>query len=115
MSEANAESTGKIAILVTFGSEESALGCARALVEEGLVACAQLDAPIRSIYRWQGAICDEAEWRLMLKTRRDLFEPTRARIRQLPPYDCPQIVAVDIAEGHAPYLYWIDACVRPIG
>ena len=51
----------------------------------------------------------------MLKTRRDLFEPTRARIRQLHPYDCPQIVAVDIAEGHAPYLDWIDACVRPIG
>ncbi|MDR0966745.1 MAG: divalent-cation tolerance protein CutA [Myxococcales bacterium] len=100
--------TDKIAILVTFGTEETALVCARTLVAERLVACAQLDAPIRSIYRWQGTICDEREVRLVLKTRRDRFEVVRGRILQLHPYACPQIVALNIEAGHRPYLDWID-------
>lgn len=104
--------TDKIAILVTFDSQESALSCARALVEERLVACAQIEAPIRSLYRWQGALCDEEEVRLVLKTRRDHFERARARIAQLHPYECPQIVAFDIAAGHAPYLDWVDESLR---
>ena len=102
-------------VYVTVPDEAEARHIARTLVEAQLAAGVNILHGANSIYRWQGAICDEAEWRLMLKTRRDLFEPTRARIRQLHPYDCPQIVAVDIAEGHAPYLDWIDACVRPIG
>lgn len=104
--------TDKIAILVTFDRQEGALTCARALLEERLVACAQIDAPIRSLYLWQGALCDEVEVRLIFKTRRDLFEQACARIAQLHPYECPQIVALDIAAGHAPYLDWIDESLQ---
>ncbi len=107
------EKTDRIAIVTTFDSEARALACARALVEERLAACAQIDAPIRSIYRWQGALCDEREVRLVLKSRRDLFDRACARIAQLHPYDCPQIVAFDIAAGHPPYLEWMGEGLEP--
>lgn len=100
--------TDKLVVLVTFGSEAAALECARALLAERLAACAQLDAPIRSLYRWQGELCDEPEVRLVLKTRRDRFDALCARVAALHGYDCPQIVALAIERGHGPYLDWID-------
>ena len=63
-----------IVVFVTCGSEEEALKIANALVESRLAACANLVAPIRSIYRWEGRIWDEKEWLLIIKTQRDRFE-----------------------------------------
>ena len=59
-----------IVVFVTCGFEEESLKIARAVVEERLVACANMVSPLRSIYRWEGKIWDEREWLLIIKTQR---------------------------------------------
>ncbi len=99
--------TDVILVLVTAPSTDKAAELARALVEEGLAACGNILPGLRSIYRWEGKVQDEAEVLLLLKTRAALFEPLRARIVALHPYQVPEVLRVDVAEGHAPYLAWI--------
>ncbi|AKQ65098.1 Periplasmic divalent cation tolerance protein cutA [Myxococcus hansupus] len=104
--------TDAIIVLVTAPSTDKAAELARALVEEQLAACGNLVPGVRSIYRWEGHVQDEAEVLLILKTRAALFEPLRARIVELHPYDVPEVLRLDVADGHAPYLSWILASTR---
>ena len=100
-----------IIVMVTAPSADVAAGLARPLVEEGLVACCNIVPGVRSIYRWEGQICDDAEVLMIMESLAERFESLRARIEALHPYSCPKIVSVDIAEGHAPYLSWVAANV----
>lgn len=96
-----------IVVLVTCGSEEEALKIANALVESRLAACANLVAPIRSIYRWEGRIWDEKEWLLIIKTEKHKFEELERRVKSLHSYSVPEIISLPIVEGSSAYLNWI--------
>jgi periplasmic divalent cation tolerance protein len=96
-----------IVVFVSVGSEQEALTIARTLVEARLAACANLFAKIRSIYRWEGKICDEPECYLIIKTRQNLFQELKERITALHSYDVPEIIALPILEGLESYLKWI--------
>ena len=80
---------------------------ANTLVDEKLVACANILPGLRSIYRWEGKRCDEAEVLCLMETRLDLFPALRDRIATLHPYQVPEIIALPLAAGSAPYLDWI--------
>lgn len=80
---------------------------ASALVDERLVACVNILPGLRSIYRWEGKLCDDAEVLCLMKTRLDLFPALRDRIAILHPYQVPEIIALPLAAGHAPYLDWV--------
>ena len=95
-------------VFVTCGSEDEALKIARALVEEKLAACANMISPLRSIYRWEGKICDEKEWLLLIKTRQSRFEDLAKRVKALHSYSVPEIIALPITEGSPAYLNWIS-------
>ncbi len=97
-----------IVILVTCGSEEEAVRIAQALVEEHLVACANIVSPIRSIYRWEGKIWDEREWLLLLKTQRKRFAEIESKVKSLHSYAVPEIVSLPILEGTPSYLQWLE-------
>ena len=97
-----------IVVFVTCGSEEEALKTGRTLVEERLAACANIISPLRSIYRWEGKICDEKEWLLVIKTRQSLFEDLAKRVKAIHSYSVPEIIALPIAEGLPAYLTWIS-------
>jgi periplasmic divalent cation tolerance protein len=99
-------------VLVTFPDRERALATARALVEEQLAACVNVLGDVRSIYRWDGRVHDEAEVLCVIKTRRELFETLRARVVALHPYDVPEVIALGIDEAHGPYLEWLVAQVK---
>jgi len=99
--------TEALVVLVTAPSAEKAAELARAVVEERLAACGNVLPQIRSIYRWQGAVHDEPEALLVLKTTEALFERLRARVVELHPYETPEVLALPVAAGHAPYLAWI--------
>lgn len=101
-----------VTVLVTVGSEEEAVGIARAVVEERLAACANLVPGIRSIYRWKGEIWDTEERLLIIKTRATLFASLQSRIRQLHSYEVPEIVALPITAGLADYLDWVLESTR---
>ena len=94
-------------VLVTAPDTEVGARIARALVEEGLAACANLVPGVRSIYRWEGAVHDDAEVLLILKTRAALSAAVAARVRALHPYQLPEVIALLVAGGSEPYLAWL--------
>ena len=104
--------SGAILVLVTAPDAEKAAELARSLVEERLAACGNVLPGLRSIYRWQGKVEDEAEALLLLKSTAERFEALRARIVELHPYDYPEVLRFDVAGGHTPYLEWIVSSTR---
>jgi periplasmic divalent cation tolerance protein len=96
-----------LVVLSTFPDAETAARVARTLVDERLAACVNLLPAVRSIYRWQGAISDDAESLAIIKTTADRYAALAARITALHPYQVPEIVALPLADGHPPYLAWL--------
>lgn len=94
-------------VLVTAPDVDTAAGLVRTLVEERLAACGNLVPGVRSIYRWEGKICDEAEVLLVLKTTAPLADALRDRILALHPYACPEVLVLPVEGGHAAYLAWV--------
>ena len=103
---------GVLVVMVTAPSADKAAEIARALVEERLAACGNVVPQLRSIYRWEGAVQDEAEALLLLKTTRARLEALRARVLSLHPYQVPEVIALPVEGGHAGYLAWIAAGTR---
>jgi periplasmic divalent cation tolerance protein len=101
-----------IVVLVTCGSEEEASKIGRSLVEEHLAACVNIISPVRSIYRWEGKVCDEKEWLLIIKTRSQRFEVLEKRIKALHSYSVPEIISLPIQEGAASYLDWLTEMTK---
>ena len=95
-------------IYLTASSREEASRIARTLVEEKLVACANILGEGASIYRWQGKVEEAMEAFVIAKTRKDLADKAIKRIQELHSYDVPCAVAYDMAAGLPPYLKWID-------
>jgi periplasmic divalent cation tolerance protein len=99
--------TDALVVLVTTPSADQAAALARALVEERLAACGNVIPGLRSIYRWEGQVQDEPEALLVLKTTRSRFEALRERVLALHPYEVPEVIALPVEVGSAPYLAWI--------
>ncbi|MFH1569695.1 MAG: divalent-cation tolerance protein CutA [Gemmatimonadota bacterium] len=95
-----------IAVFTTIGNLEQARGLARALVERGLAACAQL-SQIESFYVWDGALQQDPEVRIVLKTTDDLYDEVEKALRELHPYELPAIHAVALDRVHEPYAQWV--------
>ncbi|MBF0096056.1 MAG: divalent-cation tolerance protein CutA [Magnetococcales bacterium] len=98
-----------ILIWSTLPKEEMALQLGQQLVEEQLVACAHLLPAGRSVYRWQGALQQEVEWTLLLKTRESLYSQVERRLRELHPYEVPEIMATAVVQVWQGYLDWVQA------
>ncbi len=105
--------TDVILVLCACPDAEKAASIARTLVEERLAACGNVVPGLRSIYRWQGRVHDEPEALLLLKSTRGAFEALRARVVALHGYEVPEVIALPIEAGHAPYLAWVAGEVRP--
>lgn len=86
---------------------------AAALVEARVAACVNVLPRLRSVYRWQGEVQREDEALLLIKTSADRFADLRREVLARHPYELPELIAVDIVDGHAPYLEWIAACTSP--
>ena len=102
-----------LVVLSTFPDAETAAEIARALVDEQLAACVNLIAAVRSIYRWQAAVQDDAETLAIIKTTADRYPALATRLAQLHPYEVPEIIALPLAAGHAPYLAWLAGQTQP--
>ena len=98
-----------IVVLCTAPADaECAAELARGLVEARLAACVNLIPGVRSFYRWEGAIQDDPEVQLVIKTRRGRFAQLEAWLNEHHPYDVPEILALPIAQGATPYLDWLE-------
>lgn len=101
-----------VVVLVTYPASSDAATLARAVVDEGLAACVNVLPQVRSFYRWDGAVQDEPEQQLVIKTHRDVVDRLEARVRELHPYDLPEFLVLAVDAGSDAYLRWIDASVR---
>ncbi len=93
-------------MLTTFESREDALSLARAALEERVAACVQILGPIKSVYRWQGAVEDADEFLCLLKTPSGRVEELARFVRERHPYDTPEITAVESSFVDERYLGW---------
>jgi periplasmic divalent cation tolerance protein len=96
-----------IIVLITCPNRRVAGTIGRTLVEERLVACANVLAGLTSIYRWQGKLCREREVLVLMKTRRSRFAAIARRVRELHPYTVPEIIALPVVVGSPAYLAWV--------
>jgi periplasmic divalent cation tolerance protein len=103
--------TDAVVIICTFPDQDSATRCADALVEAGLAACAQVQGPIRSTFRWQGTVDHATEWYCQVKTSRSRYPAAEQHIRVHHPYEVPEIIALPVVAGNPAYLRWVEASV----
>jgi periplasmic divalent cation tolerance protein len=96
-----------IVVFMTAANGEEASRLAEMLVGAHLAACVQILPEIESVYRWQGKIERQSEVLLLAKTTRAKFDDLEREVRALHSYDTPEIVAVPIVIGSAPYVEWL--------
>jgi periplasmic divalent cation tolerance protein len=94
-------------IYSTSANREEACKIARKLIEEKLIACANI-FPITSIYRWKREIVEEKEVAIIMKTKSIFFKRIQETIKDLHSYQVPEIILVNINKGNQEYLKWID-------
>ena len=94
-------------VLISTPGAEAGRQLARALVEERLAACGSVVPAVTSVYRWQGAVEEEEEALVVLKTAADRVEALTRRTRELHPYEVPEILALPVAGGNPAYLEWL--------
>ena len=99
-----------IAVVTTVANRDDAHRLARALVERKLAACAQI-SEIESIYHWQGEVQQSGELRVLFKTTDERYALVESTIRELHPYEMPEVIALPIVGGASEYLRWIQESV----
>jgi periplasmic divalent cation tolerance protein len=98
-----------LVVLCTCPDETVAGRIAGALIDERLAACVNRIPNVVSTYRWHDEVQHDDEFLLLIKTTGERFDAVRERIVELHPHELPEVIAVDIAQGHTPYLQWIGA------
>lgn len=101
-------------VLTTLGADADALAIARSLVEEKLAACVNVLPAMTSVYRWQGAVQQDREQQIIMKTTAELIPALETRLRELHPYELPEFLVIP-ANGSAAYLAWVGESVEVRG
>ena len=96
-----------VVVFSTFPSADKAAEIARALVGESLAACVNVVPGVRSIYRWEGKLCDDSEVLAVIKTTTERADALIARLVALHPYDVPEALALPVTAGNAKYVDWV--------
>jgi len=105
--------TDAIVVLMTAGSREEAARLAEMLVGARLAACVQIMPEMESIYHWKGSVHRDPEFLLLAKTTRAKFDDLEREVRALHSYETPEIIALPVTTGSAPYLEYLTATVEP--
>ena len=101
-----------IVVLMTAANGEEAARLADLMIGAHLAACVQILPEMESVYRWEGTIERQAEILLLAKTTRSKFADLEREVRNLHSYETPEIIALPIVTGSAPYLDWLFASVK---
>jgi periplasmic divalent cation tolerance protein len=96
-----------VIVASTTDNEEAARALAAGAIDAKLGACAQVLGPIISVYRWEGEVQTEQEWRVEIKTAADRVAALTEYIKANHSYDVPEIIATPITGGSADYLSWL--------
>jgi len=103
-----------IIVIMTAPNKQEAVNIVRALLEERLIACANILDPVHSLFWWKGKIEEEKEVLVLMKSQKTLFKKLSKRVAELHSYDLPEILALPIVVGSSSYLDWMRACLEPV-
>lgn len=103
--------TACVVALTTFPAGPGATLLARQLVDERLAACVAVVPGVSTVYRWQGAVTEDAEQQLVIKTTAACVPQLEARLRALHPYDVPEFLVLPVSAGSDAYLKWVGESV----
>ena len=103
-----------IIVLMTASNKEEAIKIVRMLLEEKLVACANIIDAVSSFYWWKGKIEENKEVLVIMKSHKNLFKNLSSRIMELHSYEVPEILAIPIVNGSSSYLDWMKAYLEPV-
>ena len=101
-------------VLMTASTKEEAVRIVHTLLEERLIACANIMDPVSSFFWWQGKIEEEKEVLVIMKSHETLFKKLSKRVMELHSYDTPEILALPILNGSLSYLDWMKACLEQV-
>ena len=104
--------TDHLIVFCTVPDQSTALSISKTLVTEQLAACCNILPGVRSVYMWDGQLCDDTELLLVIKTRQSAYQDLEKRVVELHPYDVPEVLAITINSGFKQYLKWMDANVE---
>ena len=113
MATADKRDTDFILVISTTGSVREAERISKILVEEHLVACANVVPSVRSFYWWEGKVCQDAEALMLMKTMPDKLEALKKTLTRLHSYEVPELIVTPIVDGLAPYLNWVRESTHP--
>lgn len=102
-----------LVVFVTAPSQRVGRDLARGLVDRRLAACVSIIPSITSVYAWEGEVCVDEEVLLVIKTTRVALDGLTSSVRDLHPYDVPEIIAVPVTAGFPEYLEWVGESVGP--
>lgn len=104
-----------LVVLVTASSQEEALRIGRRVVEKKLAACVTVVPKVISVFEWEGTVCEDHEWLLIMKTKADAYEALEAEVKTLHSYEVPEILALSVVKGSSEYLAWVKAMTHVPG
>ena len=104
-----------LVVLVTASSQEEALLIGRCVVQKKLAACVTVVPNVTSVFEWDGKVCEEQEWLLVMKSNADAYDALEAEVKTLHSYEVPEILALPVAKGSSEYLAWVEAMTRVPG
>ncbi|MFE0021890.1 divalent-cation tolerance protein CutA [Amycolatopsis sp. NPDC059021] len=96
-----------VIVTSTTDEEAKARDLAAKVIDANLGACAQVVGPVTSVYRWEGTVQTDQEWRVEIKTTADRVAELTEKIKSLHSYDLPEVIATPIEGGSAEYLNWL--------
>ena len=99
-------------ILTTCPDETSAKSIAKALIQKKLAACVKIIPQVQSIYYWDNEVVEQHEHQLMIMTRDNCFDEIKDLLKEIHPYDVPEIISLSIHHGSKEYLNWIKEYVQ---
>jgi periplasmic divalent cation tolerance protein len=98
-------------VITTVGTEEQANMLAGELVSRRHAACVNIIPGLRSVYRWQGKVCRDGEFMLVIKTLESEYPAVRSAIQELHPYELPEIIGYPAGQSDVRFVEWISSCL----
>lgn len=103
-----------ILVIMTATNKEAAAKIFRRLLDEKLIACANIMGPVSSLFWWENKIDEAKEFLVFMKSHKRLFQRLSSRIKEIHSYQVPEVIALPIIEGSPPYLEWLGASLQPV-
>ena len=96
-----------IVVYCTVPNKKIARQITKVLMKHKLAACVSMIENVKSVFSWDGEICEEKEILMMIKTRRNLYGKVKLVVEELHSYSVPEIIALPIVDCSEDYLKWL--------